>query len=53
MNKPYLIMVEGRLWDRKLTRVGALKVISELNHMWQQKGMATRAVIAYECEVRS
>jgi hypothetical protein len=42
MRKPYLIMVNNKLWDRKLTRLGALKVIETL----KSKGL--NAVLAYE-----
>lgn len=42
MNKPYLILVNGVLWDRKLTRAGAQKVVD----MLRAKGMA--AAMAYE-----
>lgn len=42
MNKPYLIMVNGVLWDRKLTKHGAVKVIELL----QERGL--NAVLAYE-----
>lgn len=44
MNKPYLILVDGKLWDRKLTKHGAMKVITFLR---QTKGL--NAVLAYEC----
>lgn len=44
MRKPYLIVVDGKLWDRKLTKAGALKVIQVL----RAKGL--NAVLAYECE---
>ncbi len=42
MNKPYLILVNGLLWERKLTKAGALKVIAEL----QDKGV--NAVLGYD-----
>ncbi len=42
MNKPYWIMVNGNLWDKKLTKHGALRVIAEL----KEKGL--NAVLAYE-----
>jgi hypothetical protein len=42
VNKPYLIMVNGVLWDRKLTKHGAVKVIELL----QERGL--NAVLAYE-----
>ncbi len=42
MNKPYLILVDGKLWDRKLTKAGALKVIEAL----RAKGL--NAVLAYD-----
>ncbi len=41
MNKPYLILVDGKLWDRKLTKAGALKVIASL----RSKGLD--AVLGY------
>ncbi len=41
MNKPYLILVDGKLWDRKLTRAGAQKVVAAL----REKGL--EAVIQY------
>lgn len=43
MTRPYLVMVDGKLWDRKLTAGGARKVISDL----RDKGL--NAVLAYEC----
>lgn len=44
MKRPYLILVDGRLWDRKLTRAGAMKVVEEL----RDKGL--NASLAYELE---
>jgi len=44
MNKPYLIMVNNILWDRKLTKAGALKVVE----MLKSKGLA--AVLAYDIQ---
>ncbi len=44
MNRPYLILVDGKLWDRKLTKGGAEKVIEAL----KDKGL--KAVLAYEIE---
>lgn len=45
MNKPYLILVNGVLWDRKLTKHGALKVIATL----KERGI--NAVLAYDVEM--
>lgn len=42
MNKPYLILIDGKLWDRKLTRLGAMKVVDAL----RAKGL--KAVLAYK-----
>lgn len=42
MNKPYLILVNNILWDRKLTKHGALKVIA----MLRDKGL--NAVLGYD-----
>lgn len=42
MNRPYLILVNGVLWDRKLTKQGAEKVIEVL----RERGL--NAVLAYE-----
>lgn len=43
MNRPYLVLVDGKLWDRKLTKIGAQKVVTFL----REKGLA--ASLAYEC----
>lgn len=45
MNKPYLIIVKGQLWDRKLTKIGAEKVI----YFLRNKGL--EAVLAYDIEL--
>ena len=42
MTKPYLILVDNKLWARKLTKQGALKVVSQL----RDKGL--NAVLAYD-----
>lgn len=42
MSRPYLIIVDGKLWDRKLTRRGALGVIEML------RGRGLNAVLAYD-----
>lgn len=42
MNRPYLILVNNVLWDRKLTKAGAVKVIEVL----LEKGL--KAVLAYD-----
>lgn len=42
MNKAYLIILDGKLWDRKLTKAGALKVID----MLKERGL--NAVLAYK-----
>lgn len=42
MKRPYLILVNGVLWDRKITKAGALKVIEAL----RDKGL--NAVLAYK-----
>lgn len=44
MRKPYLILVAGRLWERKLTHQGAEKVVAVL----RERGL--QAVLAYESE---
>lgn len=44
MRQPYLILVDGRLFDRKLTKAGALRVVD----MLQERGLP--AVMAYEME---
>lgn len=44
MNKPYLILVNGLLWDRKLTKKGAMAVIETL----RDRGL--NAVLAYQIE---
>lgn len=46
MSRPYLILVNGVLAARHMTRGGALKHIEEL----KQKGI--NAVIAYDLEVK-
>lgn len=43
MTRPYLILVNGKLWDRKLTERYAVKVAQEL----RDKGL--KASVAYEC----
>jgi len=43
MTRPYLVMVDGKLWDRNLTKGGALKVVEAL----REKGL--KAALAYEC----
>lgn len=43
MKKPYLVLVNGVLWNRNVTRIGAAKVIVTL----QARGL--NAVLAYEC----
>lgn len=43
MTKNYLILVDGKLWDRKLTKAGALKVIEYLK---LERGL--NAVLAYD-----
>jgi hypothetical protein len=44
MKRPYLILVNGALWDRKMTAKFANKVARELN----EKGV--KAVVAYDHE---
>lgn len=44
MERQYLILVNGVLWERKLTKSGALKVIEEL------QGRKLNAVLAYSIE---
>lgn len=44
MGRPYLVLVNGKLWDRKLTRIGAQKVVNFL----RAKGLP--AAVAYEIE---
>lgn len=45
MDRPYLIMCDGKLWDRKLTKGGAMKVIELL----KERGL--NAVLAYDAEM--
>jgi len=45
MTLPYLIMVNNILWDRKLTKSGALKVVEML------KGKGLNAVLAYDITI--
>lgn len=45
MDRPYLILVDGKLWDRKLTKNGAMGVIDGL----REKGLD--AVIGYDMEM--
>ena len=42
MDRPYLVLVDEKLWDRKLTRLGAEKVAREL----REKGL--QATVAYQ-----
>lgn len=42
MNKAYLILVNGVLWDRKLTKAGAMRQVEFL----RDKGL--NAVLAYD-----
>lgn len=44
MNRPYLILVDSKLWDRKLTKAGANKVIDLL------KDRGLNAVLAYQLD---
>ena len=44
MNRPYLVMVNNVLWDRKLTRAGAMKTIEMLI------GRGLKAVLAYSLD---
>jgi hypothetical protein len=45
MTKPYLILVNNVLWDRKLTKHGAMKVIELL----KERGL--NASLAYDITV--
>lgn len=45
MDKQHLILVNGKLWDRKLTRAGAMKQV-----MWLRLEKGMNAAYAYELE---
>ena len=43
MSRPYLVMVDGKLWARKLTQAGALKLIQ-----WLRSEKNINATFAYD-----